>query len=255
MKKLILIIVMLLACVSFSDNIIQRGVNNKLEYLAATGDGSDTLPYTAITQMTDTSSVFITDTPSVKLIGEYSNDAFDFIKLDGATNAVVYIGYEHYELHNENHYTFCVSDSDFDIADTLDLIITTADTTKWTHLVWSVSGALTTYVTMYYETTHDTASGTEYSIYNNDLNSTNTPLITIYDSDDAGADGTGPIDCASFGISTGQGISTRSGGGIGRGGNEWILKQNTKHLFRVLTGADDNNITVKFSMYLHTNKH
>ena len=42
----LLFIVLMFVSFSFSDNIIRRGVNFRIERLAATGDGSDTLPFT-----------------------------------------------------------------------------------------------------------------------------------------------------------------------------------------------------------------
>lgn len=48
MKKLILILIFMWVSILFADNIIQRGVNKQLEYISATGNGSDTLPYKPI---------------------------------------------------------------------------------------------------------------------------------------------------------------------------------------------------------------
>jgi hypothetical protein len=181
----------------------------------------------------------------------YVTEIFNKIK-DAATNAIRFLSYEHSEVHEGRHYTFCYTDSDFDIADTVAFIITVPDTTLWPHFNWEVTGALTTQVFFMENPTSDTVSGSAYTTYNSDRNSTNQPVLLIHEAD-ANAISGDSLACFSFGISTGQGISTRAGGGSSRGGQERILKQNEQYLFWVVSGADNNNLTVRFPWYEHKN--
>jgi len=172
---------------------------------------------------------------------------------DSSTNSAMVIDYEHHEVHSGSHFSFCTTNVDFDIADTMSLVITTPNTTKWTHFVWEVTGALTTFGGLYEGTSADSAAEPARAVHNNNRNSSTVATTTIHTASTNTPSGT-MIDCISFGISTGQGISTKSGGGSSRGGQEWILDQNTKYQFYLISGADDNNATLRFSWYEHTNK-
>jgi len=216
--------------------------------------GSDTLEIdvtdTAWTRIADSSFVRIPAADTVK-VSLFGGGAGRPITLDPSTYAQTSITYEHHEVHGGRHYSYCQYDADFDIADTVSLILFQPDTTRWAHLVWELSGALTTKLLMYKGSTHGPAD--TLTAYNNNMNSANVPVMVISNSDGAGANGT-LIDCASFGVSTGQGTNARSGGGSGRGGQEWILDQNTKTFFQVTSGADNNNMSLKFSWYEHVDK-
>ncbi len=57
MKKFVLILVAVCISASFADNIPRRGVNRRVEWYSATGNGSDTLPYVpSISTSSDTSA-------------------------------------------------------------------------------------------------------------------------------------------------------------------------------------------------------
>lgn len=172
-------------------------------------------------------------------------------RIDPSTNVLGVIEFEHHEVHEGSHYTFGVYDIDLDIADTLDYVLLTPDTTAWCHLVWAVSGALTTKLELYETTLHDTVTRITTG-YNNNRNSANTPGLLIWSTTADSTDGT-LIDHASFGISTGVGALILSGGGTDRGGQEWILKQDTYYYIVVTTATDDNNVSLKMTWYEHEN--
>ena len=45
-----------------------------------------------------------------------------------------------------------------------------------------------------------------------------------------------------------------AGGGDARSDGEWVLKQNTKYLIVVTSGADNNNVSLVLGWYEHTDK-
>jgi len=170
--------------------------------------------------------------------------------IDTVSEAVEVIDYAHHEVHEGDHYTFSAFDSDLDDAAVLEFIVTTPDTTRWSHMVGTIIGALHTDFYMYEDTTHST--GAAQSVLNNNRNSSNTAGTTVHASGGGGADGT-LLFSTSFGIDTGSGSNTRTGGGGARAENEWMLKQNTKYLFRITSHSANNNVAMILSWYEHIN--
>ena len=177
------------------------------------------------------------------------NDTFRNPRIDPSTNVFGVMEFEHHEVHEGSHYTFGTYDADFDIADTIDYVFLTPDTTLWTHFIWSVSGALTTKLELYESTLHDTVTRIT-TVYNNNRNSANISSLMIWSTTADSTDGT-LIDHASFGIATGVGALILSGGGTDRGDQEWILKQGTYYYIVVTTATDDNNVSLKWTWYEH----
>ena len=185
------------------------------------------------------------------LKGLISDTVARIVRVDPSTNTLQAITYPHHEVHGGSMFRFWTYDADLDDTNTIDLIITTPNTTEWGHFEWEVIGALKTLVQLFEGTTH--TPGAAQAIFNANRNSAHANTLTIHISNDDNADGT-VIDGVSFGVATGAGINAVSGGGEGRGGHEWELDQNNKYLFRVTSGADNNNVTIKFSWYEHTDK-
>ena len=168
---------------------------------------------------------------------------------DSSTSAVEIIDYAHHEVHSGSHYTYCANSSDLDTSAVLDRIITVPDTAKWPHMVIAVFGALHTRFELYEGTTHTT--NVSQNIYNNNRNSSNTAGLTIHTSNDDGAVVTLIMDME-WGVDTGTGTNLIAGGGGARGDSEWILKQNTKYLFRIESQTDNNVVNMCLSWYEHT---
>ena len=175
------------------------------------------------------------------------------IRMDSATNTMQTISFEHHEVHEGDHFTYTQGDSDFDIADAVELLIITPDTTKWAHMVINVAAALDTTVQLYENTA---AAGhtvlAAQLAYNNNRNNATANTTTINTHNDDGADGT-LIFSSVFGIATGVGISIVTGGGATRGEQEWVLKQNSKYVLKVTSGTDNSVMSIKLSWYEHTN--
>jgi len=189
-----------------------------------------------------------------EIFGKISDTVSRVPRLDPSTHALETIDYEHHEVHEGNHFTYCQIDADFDIADAIELLIITPNTTKWAHMVINVEAGLDTNVKLY-ENTAAAGHGSAgvLTAFNNNRNSVTSNTTTINTSDDGGADGTLIFE-SQLGISTGVGISKITGGGVSRSLDEWILKQNSKYLLVITSGSDDSSLSIKLSWYEHTDK-
>lgn len=167
---------------------------------------------------------------------------------DGVSSALMVVDPVHHEVHEGDHYKFCVINESLADAGQLRYILTTPDTTKLSHLVFDIVGSLKTKIQLYEDTTH--TNGALQTSYNSNRNSSNLAGMTIHLALSDVADGT-EIDCYSFGSST---IGVTGGrGGQSRGDSEWVLKQNTRYLVKVTSGNNANNVSLKLSWYEHVN--
>lgn len=176
------------------------------------------------------------------------------IVIDEKTHALKTIGYEHHEIHDGNHYLF---QEGFVLnAATKTYLLTVPNSTKWPHVTFTVMGSQDTSATLIEGTTLSSTNAA--SIINRDRN-TGTPVQAgmIISKNPSGVPV--PVNDASIMFSTRFGIAANAGGRGGAGvdfslRNELILRQNTKYLFHVTAAsANENNITVSFDWYEHTN--
>jgi len=172
-------------------------------------------------------------------------------QVDKTTGAQNVLDYPHHEIHGGSHYTYHMYNASMASGDSIAFIVTTPNTTKWAHALFSGSSAFKFVYELYEDTTHD--AGAAESFYNNNRNSSNSGTVAINTFGSGGSNGT-LIEAQSGGFATGNGANLRLGGGEGRADNEWILKQNTKYLVRAESFTDANNIQLNMTWYEHTNK-
>ena len=171
------------------------------------------------------------------------------VGIDTATRAVIGIDYSHHEIHDGRHYTCIYTNSLGDgISDVL--LITTSNSTRWAHILYSFNGALDTFVEVYEGATN--TAGAARLCVNNDRNSTNTALTSINDTTGS-ANGT-KIFAVDFGTDAGLGVNKIAAGGSDRGDAEFILKQNEKYLIIISSRSAANKVSAKFTWYEHVNK-
>lgn len=170
--------------------------------------------------------------------------------IDGITYGIMTVDYPHHEIHSGDSYV--IKEGIQLNNSSKEYLITTPNTTKWSHMVISVSGSQDTSKRLA-EGTGKTG-GTSMTAINRDRNSSNTAGIAIAHTP-TGTEGTVTV------IETAQWGVAAAGGGRGavagesRGVTEYILKQNTKYSLTVTAlSANVNNITVSFDWYEHTNK-
>lgn len=182
------------------------------------------------------------------LFGRVDNSNVKSVMIDEYTQDLIFVDHAHHEAHEGNHYTF-TKVSTVNNGGTFEAIITVPDTTSWPHLAYSIQGTAITKVEAYEGTTH--TAGAALNTWNNNRNSSNTAGMILSANSGGGADGT-LIYEDQFGTATQPGRPNT--GGLSRGDQEWILKQNTKYLLKITSFTDGNVISVRLGWYEDASK-
>ena len=100
----------------------------------------------------------------------------DEVRIDGATNTLQTIEYEHHEIHGGTHFYIC----DFETLNsgaTADFAVTTPAGSKWSHMIFEVNGTSQTEMRIYEGAT--VSGGTSTTPLNNDRNSDTASVLTV----------------------------------------------------------------------------
>lgn len=166
-------------------------------------------------------------------------------EIDNSTGSFQIVAYAHHEIHSGSHYNYCDYTLNEGSGNTVEFVVTTPDTTKWTHLIieaYSSEGA----TIELFEGTSGITGGTVIIPRNNNRNSTNTSVLTfVKDPASITTDGT-----RASGYLAGGG---RTAGFVNRE-YEFILKQNETYLVRITSLAVSNDISWCAEWYEHTNR-
>jgi hypothetical protein len=174
------------------------------------------------------------------------------LTVDSITGALAVIQTEHYEVHQGHMFKVDTSDDDLDNTETLSVYLKTPDTTARIHMFYSVysSGAAT--FELLEGPTVTSGTGSQLTIYNRERNSAT--ASTVWDNT-----GTPVVNKASLNVTTTAdgtqlhhemlGSGKNKLAGDTRDANEWILKQNTKYVFRVTGDANDNRVNLILNFY------
>ena len=187
--------------------------------------------------------------------------------IDPATLAAAIIDYAHYEIHSGSSFSVLYSrvTANSDNHRTA-IAFSTPDTTKWGHMVFTVSASGPAEVFLLEAMTIDDDAGTQATIKNRNRNSSKTStmlsLETVPTANEVTTFDETAIAAANFSGGTelayeqlGGGLGVRAIGGTSRGAQEWILKQNTKYIIYLQNvGANTNTHTISLDWYEHTNK-
>ena len=149
----------------------------------------------------------------------------DYLKIDGSTGSIQSMNFSDHSINEGDYFSLAAYDADLDIADSIAYILTTPNTTAWSHIVLEVYGSLKTLMEIHETTTHNNNS--EQTAYNNNRNSTDTTALIIYTSYNDGADGTL--------------IYSEALDGATLTSQRWVLKQNTKYSI-IVSSLEDNNV-------------
>jgi hypothetical protein len=177
-----------------------------------------------------------------------SNDQVPTV--DAATHATNVVDYSHHEIHGGSAYVVIYSALKAD-TETAEVRFATPNTTKWAHMVITVTGALAGTAEMWEGTTKTHASGNAITPFNRNRNSSNTSGLTVCHTP-SGSESAGATLTQYFGASTAGGRADTGGGASSRA--EFILKQNTAYLLRATSRADGNAVSIILDWYEHTNK-
>ena len=198
------------------------------------------------------------------------DDDENIIGIDSSTRALEVIEYEHHEIHSGSSfhvgYSVVTANSDNDVTA---IMFKTSDTTKWIHVVATFNcGSPAEAIILETPTLADSGDGSDKVVLNRDRNSSTTSTSTIQSLEDTPTVGSvttmNETEWTAVGVSDGTeleheylkgGNGPRAVGGVSRGTQEWVLKQNTIYVFYLQnTGANANTHSISLDWYEHTNK-
>jgi len=188
--------------------------------------------------------------------------------VSATTWAIKFLDYAHHEIHGGSsfkvHYTnTTTSDDDHRSA----VAFTTPNTTKWGHLVATISASQPAeFFIIEAPGVTNPQAGTEVDILNRNRNSANASVMvsleatptaakaSVYlEAEMVTANFTGGTELDHTVLAGGEG--PRSVGGVNRGAQEFVLKQNTTYLFYLQNiGANANIHSIELDWYEHTDK-
>lgn len=190
---------------------------------------------------------------------------------DSATRAATTISYEHHEIHSGSsfhaEYSLTTGNADDDVTG---ILFTTPNTTKWSHMIVTVSASAPAEAIINEgPTLADSGDGSDLAVFNRDRNSTKTSTLqSLEDTPTVGSlTSMNETEWTNIGVSAGTelehvflaaGGGPQAVGGTNRGTQEWILDANTTYaVYLQNTGApgvDGNTHYVGLDWYEHTNK-
>jgi len=169
------------------------------------------------------------------------------ISRDSTTGATTTIDYAHHELHASSSFT---ADYTVELANgaTIDILVITPNTTKWAHMEYILMVELETEMKIY-EGPTTTNDGTGLTEFNRDRNSSTAATTVVSHTPTIAGGSEGTL------IRTKHIGAGKTAGGESRDLSEFILKQNTKYLYRITNATSSVNwITFILSWYEHTNR-
>jgi hypothetical protein len=165
-------------------------------------------------------------------------------EIDDSTHTLQIIEYEHHKTHAGLHYFICDYDDSIAVSDTIEFVITTPNTTAWSHMTLDFTSTLGAKLDIY-EGSSNIVGGTSVTPINNNRNSANTSSLAVLKDPTSITDGT-----RIAGYLAG---ANRTSGFVNRD-KEIMLKQNTIYLFRFTSLANSNAISFCGEWYEHTNR-
>jgi len=181
--------------------------------------------------------------------GKTGDTTFQVPRIDVITHNLILVDHAHHEVH-EGHYFR--SGMNFTLANgaVATLGFVTPNTAVWAHVNWFLETSSDGIFTVLEDVT-SFSGGASITSLNHDRNSANTSVMTLT----RGATGadlitpTGGTTMLNAILSTGKGSDVSAGHG-----EEFILKQNSKYLFRYTNGTSANVIRFVLEWYEHTSK-
>lgn len=166
---------------------------------------------------------------------------------DSATYALNTVDYAHHEIHGGSSFVASYI-ANVANAGTINVTITTPDTTKYAHMLWVIGTELESELRFYEGST--ITGGTALAAFNRNRNSSGTSTCVVM-----GTPTVGTVGSLIFTDHLGGGSAAARFGGETRGVNEWVLKKNTTYTVQLVNAtASDNYMSVALDWYEHTNK-
>jgi hypothetical protein len=166
---------------------------------------------------------------------------------DRSTYALNTIDYAHHEIHSGSFYS-AGTITDLASGGTVQIMMTTPNTTKWLHLLGLVEVESESLV-KWYENPTSPSAGAALPAMNHNRNSSNVAGGSVAGT--VGVFSGTPGDLLfQYAMGSGRGV-----GGEIREINEWVLKQNEQYILEVVNNASGASWTaISFAWYEHTDK-
>jgi len=183
-----------------------------------------------------------TDRIPVALQARKTDGTFDYPLMDRTSHELGIIHHQHRMVHSG--VTFRYSDAvTLGSGTSQDYLITTPNSTMWSHFNFEVDGTAVTTLNIYEGS--DKTGTTLQTLWNANRNSATTATTTVHKGTSGGTtDGTLMVNYSS-GTATNQ---SRSPASL-ESSEEWVLKQNTKYILRITSGTAGNLCNVYLSWY------
>ncbi len=193
----------------------------------------------------------------------------DAIRMDASSGALETIAHDHEEIHAGSSfhvsYSVVTASSDDDVTG---IMFKTPNTTKWGHIVVTVTASNPAEAIINEAPTLATpAAGSDKVILNRDRNSTTISVMSSLETVPTVGSATTMTEAewTAIGVTAGTelehvflagGDGPQAIGGNSRGTREWILKQDTIYIFYLQnTGASANSHVISLDWYENTSKH
>ena len=182
-----------------------------------------------------------------------SSGDHDKVRIDGATNSLQIVDYEHHEIHSGSHF-FVVGYQDLTAGQVLDFTWLMPNTTEWIHWVWDLETEAELNWLVYEGATATNPLANAVTPLNGDRNSAHTSATTMkyeIQANLAAANADTAVGGATL-IESGISGSGKKVPGLGARNHEIILKQNTLYCLRAIA-TQAGYINFSMQWYEHTN--
>jgi hypothetical protein len=190
------------------------------------------------------------------------------LRADLSTHSLQVIDYDHHEIHSGSSfhvgYSVTTASSDDDVTA---IMLKTPNTTKWCHITATFTCSdPAEAILLEGPTLADAGDGSDKAVLNRNRNSTTTSTVaSLEDTPTVGSVTTmNETEWTAVGVSGGTelehvylqgGSGPQAVGGVSRGTQEWVLKQDTIYVFYLQnTGANANAHSISLDWYEHTDK-
>lgn len=176
------------------------------------------------------------------------DESYQALRIDEATNSLYTVDHLHHEVHEGNYYR---SGMNFTLANgnVATFGFTTPNTTTWAHMTWNLSTTADGTFTLL-ENVTSFSGGASVTPLNQNRNSSNKSKMTCI----RGMTGSNLITPTGGTTILNAALATAKGSILSRDtGEEFIMKQNSKYLFRYTNGTSSNVIQLVLTWYEHVN--
>lgn len=164
--------------------------------------------------------------------------------LDKATDCQIGVDFQHHEIHEGDSFSVCDYALSQASAAVIAFIITTPNTTRWSHMLFRCYSSAGATIEVHHTPT-GVVGGTALTPLNNNRNSATAATLAFLKD---------PTSITSYGTRMEGFVASgaKASGHLERP-DEWVLKQNTVYSVKITSLGNTNDISWEFKWYEHTN--